>query len=169
MGRYRDRHFHGRKGNVQAQRGRWRRRSPWHGPRPPQKPKFKLNIFFISLVLAIGTFFLAFYVHKGIFIFLEVLAWIYFSYYIYRGVFRWVNRINLGNDLAFFGLKALAVIIILVGFYVGFAVLLSFVLVKNFTSLGVILSILLLGLMVLCGFILFRTNRRHQVIGVWRA
>lgn len=129
----------------------------------------KLNRFIISLILAIATFFLAFYVHYTLLVVLEAIAWIYFSYNLYIGLFKWANRVNMGNDLAFFGLRILAGIIVLVGIYVGFVLMLSSVLVRNSASVVVPLFILLLGLIIFAGFIVFRTDRRHQVIGVWRA
>lgn len=129
----------------------------------------KLNSFVVSIILAIATFFLAFYVNYTLTIILEVIVWIYFSCKLYVGAFKWANRVNMGNDLAFFGLRILAGIIVLVSIYVGFVLMLSSILVKNSVPIVIPLFILLFGLIILGVFIVFRTNRRHNIVGIWRA
>jgi len=136
-------------------------------------PKIRLpriSQFFKALIVALLSYFLAtYFLGNDIFLWLEAGAWIYFSFVFYKKAFRWANRVSMADDLSFFGLRVLGAIVTLGGIYFGFAVLFASVFVKNSAQIAIPLACLLLGLIALGAFIAFRTNRRHPVVGIWRA
>ena len=130
----------------------------------------RISRFFKALIVAILFAYLAYMMPQySILLWVEAAAWIYFSFVLYRKAFHWANRINLGNDLAFFGLRLLGGAIVLVGFYIGFFSLLATALTPNSASQAIPIFMLLAGAMILGLFIAFRTNRRHHVVGIWQA
>lgn len=135
-------------------------------------PRLRRSVktFLIAWILAIVTYFLAAsYIGNSTLLWIETIAWIYFTWIIYRGAFRWANRVSMADDLAFWGLRILGGFVVFIGLYVGFAVLFASFFVNNSAPLAIPLGCLLFGLILLGAFIAFRTNRRHNVVGIWRA
>jgi len=133
-------------------------------------PRIRINKFFKALILAIVTFFLAYkYPGYALLLWVEAGAWAYLSYVLFRRVFRWANRVSMADDLAFFGLRILGGVVTLVGGYFLFATVLASVLVRDSAPQSIPLFAIIAGLMLLGLFIAFKTNRRHHVVGVWRA
>jgi len=164
--------YHSKKNS--RRKGKKHKHKPFH----PRTQRFRfprirlprLNSFIISLLLAITTFFLAKnFIGNPLFLWLEVGAWIYFTIFVYRRAFRWANRISMADDFAFFGLRILGAMVIFVGLYIGFFILMGMFFVENSTFIAIPLICLLGGLVLLGAFIAFRTNRRYRVVGFWRA
>jgi len=133
-------------------------------------PRMRINRFFTALLLAILTYFLArYFINNSLFLWLEAGAWIYFSFIIYRRAFRWANRVSMADDLAFWGLRILGGAVFIVGIYISFFTLLASAFTKNSASMSIPIFSLLAGLVLLGLFIAFRTNRRHNVVGIWGA
>lgn len=136
-------------------------------------PRFKLpriNNFFMALILVVVSYFLATnFLENNLFLWLETAACFYLTFIILKPVFKWANRISMADDLSFFGLRILGGIVVFVGIYFGFSVLLASVFVRDSAPITIPLICLVLGLIFLGAFIAFRTNRRHNVVGVWRA
>jgi hypothetical protein len=131
----------------------------------------RISKFFLVLIVAVASYFLAFYYPKNtLFLWIEFFAWAYLTILIYRKPFRWVNRVSMANDLTFFGLRVLGAIIDIVIIYFSLGFLFASMLVGGTPApINIPIFCLLAGLFGLSTFILFRTNRRHNVIGVWRA
>lgn len=130
----------------------------------------RLNKLIIAIIIAVATYFLAVsFIGNDLFLWLYAGACIYATILIYKPAFRWANRVNMANDLSFFGLRILGGAVVLIGIYFGFAVLFASLFVRNSAPITIPLVCLLLGLIALGGFIAFRTNRRHRLVGIWRA
>lgn len=171
---YRTRNHHEDKSHSSSSRHvRKTRHSRKHKLRLPRirLPRIRLpriNLFFKSLFLALITFFLATqYPQQNILLWIEAGAWIYFSFIVYRGAFRWANNVSMGDDLAFFGLRILGGIITFVGVYLMFATMFAAMFVKGSAPTAIPIVSLIVGLILLGVFIAFRTNRRHRVVGIW--
>ncbi len=132
-------------------------------------PKIRVNKLFKSLILACLTLIIAYNFESSLWLILEAVTWSYSSVILYAGIFRWANRINLADDLSFFGLSFLGGVVSVLAIWLGFSALIGSILVKNSLSLTLPIIILLVGLFFFGAFIAFRTNRRHHVVGVWRA
>ncbi len=133
-------------------------------------PRLKINRTFQALILAILTYILAVnFTNYSIFLWIEAGAWLYFSFFLYKRVFKWANEVRMSDDLAFFGLRILGGVVLVIGVYVGLFVLLKSALIEGSVTYYIPIYSLLLGLIVLGTFIGFRTNRRHKVVGFWRA
>ena len=129
-----------------------------------------LTRFFIALLVAIGTYFLATkFIANSIFLWIEAGAWIYFSFLLYKRAFRWANRVSMADDLAFWGLRILGGAVFVIGIYIAFFVGVASLLTTNSAPISIPIYILLAGLILLGLFIAFRTNRRYSVVGIWRA
>ncbi len=132
-------------------------------------PRIRISLFFKALVLAAATFFLAYNFNSTLTLVLEAGAWIYFAWVLYKKAFRWANRVSMADDLAFWGLRLLGIAVVFVGVYIAFFGLLAAALTPGSAPTAIPLFVLLAGLVLLGVFIAFRTNRRHHVVGVWRA
>jgi len=151
-----------------------REHTPNHRGRTNFKmPKIKLpriNKFFVALVVAVISYFLATkFIENNYFLWIEVGACGYLAFLIYKPAFKWANRVSMADDLSFFGLRILGAVVVFVGLYFGFAVLFASIFVRNSAPVIIPIVCLLGGLIILGGFIAFRTNRRHHVVGIWRA
>lgn len=144
-----------------------RKRSIWN----ILKVKFiRMSIFSKSLIFAILTYLLATYFSTNIFfILLEIGAWIFFSIILYWKVFKWINGINMGNDLSFFCLRILGGGIVLIGFCYGVSILYTSIFYNNTSLINIPILTLLVGLIILGFFIAFRTGRRYNITGIWNA
>lgn len=133
-------------------------------------PRIRINSFFKSLILILISYFLAINFRGNVlFLWIEFLASVYFATIVFKGVFRWANRVSMADDLAFFGLRILGAVVAFISIYLFFAVGLASILVKNSAPESIPLYTLVAGLFFLGAFIAFRTNRRHHVVGMWNA
>ncbi len=162
-----------RSSNFRSHRPRFQQNS--YRPRRPSCRMPRMNFprigpFFVALIVAIASYVLAVkFIENSLFLWIEFFAFAYLTILIYRKPFKWANRVSMADDLSFFGLRILGGIVVVVGFYIGFAVLFASFFVKGSAPAAIPLSCLLFGLVALGVFIAFRTNRRHQVVGFWRA
>lgn len=132
-------------------------------------PRFRMSKFIKALLIAVAGFLLAYYYKNTLTLWIEAFAWIYFTFILYRKAFRWANRVSMADDLKLWGLRSLGVIVFIVGVYACFAVGVASIFTKNPAPMSIPMFTLLGGLVLLGMFIAFRTNRRHQVVGIWRA
>lgn len=132
-------------------------------------PRIKISRFFKALTFAILTFFVSSYWTNGMTLFIELIAWSYFAWVVYNKAFLWANRVSMADDLSFWGLRILGILVVIVGAYIGFFSILAAIFVKGSAPAAIPLFSFLIGLILLGAFIAFRTNRRHKVIGIWSA
>lgn len=131
-------------------------------------PKISLQKITKFLILSLILTLIARYSQGGFVILAETISWGIFAYYLYRKTFYKINSVRLSNDLSFFGLKILGVIIILASIYIGFGLL--FWMMLHPSSLYWVIPILVLlgGAFLLSAFIEFRTQRRYPHLYVNR-
>ncbi len=136
------------------------------------KKKFRLpivSIFFKSLFIALASFLLAFYMPNNITLLVEAAAWIYFSFVLFRGRFLWANNIYAGNDLNFWGLGLIGFLSAFFGVIITIIFTIRAIFIDGSAIMNIPILTLSIGLIILGAFISFRTERRHQTVGVWRA
>jgi len=113
-----------------------------------------------SIVIALAISALAFYTKSNLLKWISALSWIFADYFIYRKAFQATNKLDLSNDLAFFGIRILGGIISFVGLFFGILFLVAGLVIGG-DPLSVGFGIIMLGLAVLGAFIAFRTQRRY--------
>ncbi len=93
--------------------------------------------------------------------YINAFVWIIFSFYLYAGAFRFINSLNMANDLSLWLLRIISSIVSLLSFYFGIIILLSLYLTRGnpfFVGFGIIT----LGLGLLAAFMTFRTERGYS-------
>ncbi len=91
---------------------------------------------------------------------LNIVSWSIFSVYLYKGIFGWVNLLDMSNDLLLWILRTIGAIFCLVGLLVGWTMFFAG-LIFNVDPIGTGLGIIFLGLGFLGVFMLFRSRRRY--------
>jgi len=130
----------------------------------------KTNTFVKSLIVAVITLTLAYnYPQYSLLLWIEAISWVCFSYILFRRVFRWANRVSMSDDLAFFGLRILGAVITVIGVIFFFVTSLATSFSPGSAPLNIPIYSIITGLIILGAFIAFRTNRRHNVVGIWGA
>lgn len=132
-------------------------------------PRIRVHKILKVFLFALVTLYLAFTFQSDILLILEFGVWSYFSFLFYKKAFRWANSASMADDLSFFGMRIVGAVCSVVSVWIGFAVFLSTLFVKNSLPIKIPFITFLAGLFFLGAFIAFRTNRRHHVVGVWRA
>lgn len=146
-----------RRRRRRTRRRRSRRRPHRRRPIPFLKrrsTKQTISSFIAAVIIA----FLAFKFEYTILQIINVFAWIVFSYFLYKGIYCKINRICLRNDLSYFAMRIVGLIILLIagGFIVSFYLGLIF---YGYDPLSVGILILIFGFAGLGLFMLFRTKR----------
>lgn len=138
-----------------------------------KKPKSSLrfprtSFTFKAIIAAIILLLLAIYFPNSVpLLIIEAIVWIYLSFCLSKRLINWVNRMKMGDDLSFFTLKIVAFIILFIGILMIFITL--FFEGGVTPSITIPLITVALGLIVSGVFATFRTKRRKNIVGVWRA
>ena len=98
---------------------------------------------------------------------LNALVWIVVDYYLYRDVFKHVNSIDISDDLKFWGVRIVGLIVAVIGFSFGF-IYYAAAGMSHYDPAYTAIAVLAFGLCALGVFMLFRTNRRFAHIYVNR-
>lgn len=93
---------------------------------------------------------------------LNVISWSALAFYLYKDVFKWVNHLDMSNDLTFWLSRIVALILCFIGITVG-GVFISVGSAIN-SPINTGLGILFFGMAFLGAFMLFRTKRRYPHI-----
>lgn len=131
--------------------------------------KFHISRMWKSLAISIALLFAADYFHISFLTFVTFCSWCYSSFLVYRKAFRWINSQNMGNDLTFFGLKLLSGVMLFFITIFTWSFIFAFLTTPNSAIASIPFVTLLGGLWLLCLFIVFRTDRRHHIVGIWNA
>lgn len=124
----------------------------------------KILIFAItSITLSI----IAYYFQNGFLKFINLVSWLIFTFYTYKGLFSLTNLLDLSNDLILWVLKIVGSILVIIGLFLGGSFFIGG-LILNSDPLSMGLGTLLLGSGFLGVFMVFRTRRRHKHIYVNR-
>jgi len=114
-----------------------------------------LGVGIVSYILA----HIAFRIGNEFLVFLNFVSWTIFAFLLYKNIFVWINNLDMSNDLIFWGAR------LIFGIIGGFATIFWFTSMfanafsKNPLLTGI--NILVFGLVVLSGFVMFRTTRRY--------
>jgi len=125
------------------------------------KPKLKVGYkILIFIILSAILTYLAFELQSSILKWLNAISWILLTFFLLKGIFIYVNKINLLNDLNIWLLRIIGVILIFIGLFFGISFFIGG-LVANADPFSIGISILLFGVAILGFFMVFRFNRRY--------
>jgi len=119
--------------------------------------KIILLLFAISITIA----YVAFEIKNGFLNFLNVVSWIVLAVYLYKDVFKYINSLDMSNDLIFWISKIISGIGTFICLFLGL-----FFISAHQNQLITGLGILFIGAGLLGLFVLFRTKRNYNHIYV---
>lgn len=142
-------------------------RRPKQTRRKPQnrvKRRRNWHVLEISLIAAIVSGILRYRLNLGYLTGVSAVFWTIFMLSLYLRVLKWINRLDMRNDLSLWTLRIAGSLMIGIGVFFGLFMIPFSVVFGDPFSIGI--SILISGLIIPGAFALFRSTRRYPVVYV---